>query len=537
MYQFDFENKALLPLSNNQRSAQQVSINTEAEKVYWVARVNGANRIFETEIPDTATTAPPDPVYYRLHSLGIPEPDESAKVEASQGKSQKDSVQKKPKYYFVSGFSEEQDAEERKRIDSLSRLARSSRFEVSRSSSLRSTFMPEKVVTLQLDNTNFAGMLDYFPLYNRWNQTLNTPVYIHNKFVLSDLMRNQTLSAGFRTSIGLGSGDFYFVYDNRKNKIDYRLQLYSFTQRLYERLEPYRLNVYNLEANFSYPFNKYLGIRMRNFIRQDELNLLGTRKERLEQLPFRRLASGNKLELFFDNTVKLPNNPNEGIIIKLNADLIKPLNLDKKAIVLSGWEARFYKTISRNVIWANRFSGAISMSDEKVIYFMGGMENWLIPKFDNDNQISQNESYHYRVQTGNMRGFVQNARNGSNYALINSELRVPVFQILASRPLRSEFWNGLMLVPFIDAGTAWTGSSVFSRDNNYSVRVFDANSSGLPKYTTVIVKNFRNPLIAAFGFGMRTRVFGYYLKGDIGWGIEDGKIKSPALQFSLGFDF
>jgi hypothetical protein len=32
-------------------------------------------------------------------------------------------------------------------------------------------------------------------------------------------------------------------------------------------------------------------------------------------------------------------------------------------------------------------------------------------------------------------------------------------------------------------------------------------------------------------------VMGYYLRGDLGWGYDTGKLNKPRFQMALGYDF
>jgi len=88
---------------------------------------------------------------------------------------------------------------------------------------------------------------------------------------------------------------------------------------------------------------------------------------------------------------------------------------------------------------------------------MGGVDNWLFPKFIVNTPIDMEQNYAYQTLGTNMRGFDQNIRNGNSFAVLNSELRFPVFRYFANRPIKSDIINNFQLVAFGDVGTAWTG--------------------------------------------------------------------------------
>ncbi|MDX1407882.1 MAG: BamA/TamA family outer membrane protein [Saprospiraceae bacterium] len=131
-----------------------------------------------------------------------------------------------------------------------------------------------------------------------------------------------------------------------------------------------------------------------------------------------------------------------------------------------------------------------------------------------------------------MRGFKYNARNGGSVALINTELRVPFLRYLSKRKLKSSFLRHLQVVGFLDVGTAWHGRDPFSDENPLNTLTLTN-----PPTVTVDVKYFRNPIIAGYGAGVRTLLFGYFLKLDYAWGWETRQLRNPVIHFSMGTDF
>ncbi len=134
-----------------------------------------------------------------------------------------------------------------------------------------------------------------------------------------------------------------------------------------------------------------------------------------------------------------------------------------------------------------------------------------------------------------MRGFYQNIRNGNSFSVINSELRLPVFSYLMNKPIKSDFIKNFMLVGFGDIGTAWNGSSPWDRENAINTREVSFGPTG--GSSKVILDSQKNPIVGSYGIGARTRLFGYYLRFDWAWPVEDGLILDNQFTFSLGLDF
>jgi hypothetical protein len=173
------------------------------------------------------------------------------------------------------------------------------------------------------------------------------------------------------------------------------------------------------------------------------------------------------------------------------------------------------------------------MGDNKLIYYMGSTDNTIVPvrNFNTSLPIDHTQNYTFQAVATNLRGFLQNVRNGNNFALINSEIRIPLFQYIINRPIRSDLINNFQIVPFMDVGTAWTGSSPYAEDNSLNTQIIVQGP-----LTITIIKQIE-PIVAGYGVGLRTRIFGYFIRTDYAWGYEDGQVNKPIFYLSLGLDF
>ena len=54
---------------------------------------------------------------------------------------------------------------------------------------------------------------------------------------------------------------------------------------------------------------------------------------------------------------------------------------------------------------------------------------------------------------------------------------------------------------------------------------------------TATIKDFSNPWLSSYGWGVRTVLLGYYVKMDVAYAIENYKIAEPRFLVSLGYDF
>jgi hypothetical protein len=180
-------------------------------------------------------------------------------------------------------------------------------------------------------------------------------------------------------------------------------------------------------------------------------------------------------------------------------------------------------------------AASASFGDQRLVYFLGGVDNWITAnsRFDPSLQVAPDQNYAFMAIATPMRGFMQNIRNGSNFALFNSELRVPLFRYLVNRPMKSDFLETFQVIALFDAGTAWTGWNPYSDKNSFNKTVISNPQSPI----IVVLENQKEPIVYGYGWGLRARIFGYFVRFDYTWGIDDGFRLPSRKYFSLSLDF
>ena len=150
--------------------------------------------------------------------------------------------------------------------------------------------------------------------------------------------------------------------------------------------------------------------------------------------------------------------------LKHRLQMVFSFDLTNKHLINFTLDARHYERILKHSVFAVRLAAGTSLGTERILYYLGGTENWLFPKFNQEIPFPQTNDFAYQTITANMRGFQYNIRNGGSFALINSEVRVPIFRYISSR-IRSNLIRNFQLIGFFDVGTAWEGSNPYDRDN------------------------------------------------------------------------
>lgn len=354
-----------------------------------------------------------------------------------------------------------------------------------------------------------------------------------------DLMHDYRIIGAANTNFQPLSGtsiapnaEFYVSVSNYKKRLDIDYVFSRRSQVLIQNFANYnRIITYEVMPKFSWPFNPVASIRGSVGYRMDKTVALSRESSSLEEQDLYKDYAVAKASFVFDNTRKIGLNLYAGLRYKVFAEYYRNLNLSPTGLYTAGIDARHYTIIHRNLIWANRFASGFSWGSERLIYIMGGVDN----SFSNSVEptpIADNNNYVFQTLVTNMRGSFQNIRNGDKFAVINSELRWPFLSYLYKRPIRSDIFKNLQIVGFADIGTAWNGPSPYSEENKINTTEIPFGSSGL-----IVLDSQKEPIIAGVGTGLRTRVFGYFVRFDWAWGIEDGLMKPRVFSFSLGTDF
>jgi len=365
----------------------------------------------------------------------------------------------------------------------------------------------------------------------------NTPIYLYPgtsallKVGGVDLLEDYRITGGIRLDLNLENNEYLLSFANLKRRVDKEIIFHRQSVEDVGDFSIIRHRIHEIYYILKYPFSEVLAIKGSALVRYDKAIYLSTDPYNLLQPNKINTWGGLKTELIYDNTRNLGLNLYSGLRYKFFMEYYQLLGGEKKKLAVVGLDFRHYLRIHRTFIWANRFAASTSFGNSKLIYYLGGVDNWLNPKFNQENSVASGNDYSYQALATNMRGFNQNIRNGNSFGVINSELRFPVFHYLFNRPIKSDFINNFQVVGFADAGAAWTGANPFSEANTHFLTTIDQK----PLNITVLVQ--KNPIVGGYGVGLRSRLFGYFIRTDWAWGVEDGQVQPNIFYFSLSLDF
>ena len=423
-------------------------------------------------------------------------------------------------------------------------------------------------VTTQMDNGFlFDGLNTYSGVPTDFGYP---PPGILLKANFKDLLEDYEFEGGIRIPISFNGAEYFAFFHDKKNRLDKRYAVYRrrlrFThafngsreddEREFRTIFPdapsgidlptsnqfkYDNSTFLMQYQVKWPLDIYTSLRGSATMRFDKVVLLSMNDYSLRVPTQRTQRLGVRGEYVFDNTIDISLNIKNGTRYKFFAEVVKGIEADFAQkfefkvndgfMTVLGMDARHYLRVMKWSVLAARVAGATSFGKEKILYMLGGTDNWLLPSFNDMIPLpAANGDFVYRSIATNARGFKQNVRNGNSYAIFNAEFRMPVLRYLFPRKQKNWIRNS-QIVAFFDAGTAWEGVNPFNetsplntwRDNNNNV--------------AIEVNYFRDPIVYGYGAGIRTLLFGYFVRLDYAWGVETRVVQDPRLYFSIGMDF
>jgi hypothetical protein len=361
---------------------------------------------------------------------------------------------------------------------------------------------------------------------------------------LNDALENHRVTGGFRIPFNRSGMAYFLQYENFMRRLDWGIlflrtestQVYnvSYTDQagtpvlVNQQIGKVSTNI--LMGSIAYPLSRVRSIRLHMGVRQDALNFKSTDTLSLSFSPRRRTYwAMSRLEYVFDNTTPLALNIRRGMRFKFFGEYLYQLSKPNGGFYNIGGDIRNYHRVYKNIIVANRIAFAHSGGNQQINYLLGGVDNAIFAK-QTGIPPAQDQTYAFQALATNLRGYDRNSLAGNTYLLFNSEIRMPVFTTFLKRPIQSGFLRNLQAVAFVDAGNAWNGllPTTDALTRNFS---FYNNNSGIGLQVSLPPQS----IAVGYGVGLRTMVFGYFMRLDAAWNIEARRY--PLLHLSIGTDF
>ncbi len=406
-----------------------------------------------------------------------------------------------------------------------------------------------KIVKKRIYQTAFytntlASQVDFSFLNSSYQAFSGGEVYFNPGFNMLtkigalDLFENYKITAGFRFSADFNSNEYLLSVENVKKQWD---KQFIFHRQAYSYYDEYlfyqqKVHTHNLYATLSYPFSEVASFSTTLNFRHDRAVLKSADYLSLIEPNIASVWTGAKAQYVFDNSRMMFENIYYGTRFKAFGEYYQSITEKNSSLFILGFDFRNYQKIHRSIIWASRIAASTNFGKSRLVYYLGAVDNWLnlsmeTPTFNTDIPIDTEKNYVFQTVATNMRGFTQNIRNGDNFLVLNNEIRWPIIQYLYDRPISSTFFRTLQVIGFFDVGSAWSGLNPWDGESGYSKQVIKEGP------ITVVIDKNRPPFVYGYGFGIRARLLGYFVRTDWAWGVDDGIILPRIFYLSLNLDF
>lgn len=406
----------------------------------------------------------------------------------------------------------------------------------------RNRFLIEELSSTVNNDLLFSGLNTFTGTAQSYEPP---PFGILLKTKITDLFENYSLEGGVRVPTIFNGIEAYLLYENRKKRFDHNIAVYFKTNTditgasLASNIKK-QTNIFLINHKLKYALDHYKSLNAISTIRNDHILYLSTNKPTLyDSLELYQQRLGTRLEYVFDNALDVSLNIKNGWQVKVYFETSKRFELNPKyksrfypgLLMIAGFDARLHIPVLNKSVFSNRCFLNTTFGKERILYHVGGTENWLVPRYENENAIQTNGEYVYNALATEVRSYGYGARKAGSVIGFSSELRIPFLQYLINQNWKNSILRNFQVLAFIDAAYVWDG--FFPNFNNTNNLVYHAENP----VVKIDLQYSRTPFIAGTGFGLRTSLFGYFLRFDYAWNIDNTGLKNPRTSFSLGLDF
>ncbi len=364
---------------------------------------------------------------------------------------------------------------------------------------------------------------------------------------MNDMLENYRFHGGIMSTLDLRQGDVFAEFEYLPYLMDFsaRFDRRAIRWDQFTDENVYKYTMHRFELGASLPFTDRLRVSVRPFAAITTSLDLGEQPFPVD--PPSATATNNYYggatsEIVYDNSVSTGMNLREGTRGKVSFLHYQGLNDQRLSFSRASIDLRHYQKVYREIVFAVRgFAGTFFGQSPKK-FMLGGMDNWAFGKTEREGTDGHGNvnplGFHGETQeilfveyATNLRGFNYATLFGNSVMLFNAELRIPLIRALTNGPISSNFIRNLQFTSFYDIGTSWSGEPPFTSETSVSYKVIEDGPFRAQ------IKNYINPWLYSYGFGVRSVVFGYYLKFDLAWPVENYKVEKPRGHLTLGFDF
>jgi len=363
----------------------------------------------------------------------------------------------------------------------------------------------------------------------------------------SDLLGNHQIAFGSNLNLDLRNSTYFLQYAYLENRADWLFTFFhnSINYQDYTG-QLYRFGTYGGAINMQYPIDKF---------RRVDVGLSAISLEQNYSVAYTNIQQNESTTFLYpqatftsDKTLEGYITPQAGYRYAISLSASPPITSNTLQFVSLLGDFRKYFNLGSGYTFAVRGSGAASFGRDSQTYFMGGMLGWINYKYSgNSLPLDKLGKTFTTTPALPLRGHPYNDIYGNKFALLNAEFRFPLFAAILPGPIPIIPLYNLTGVAFWDAGMAW-GQNIYAQGQQTSQPLNDKSldfkvSERKTKTITTQGGSFQVPyndgdILMGAGFGLRTILFGFPLRYDVGWPYyRDGFHGHPIHYITIGIDF
>ncbi|MCW9706660.1 peptidase MA family metallohydrolase [Fodinibius salsisoli] len=371
------------------------------------------------------------------------------------------------------------------------------------------------------------------------------------QIVFSDLLGNHQISFGSNLNFDLRNSSYFLQYAYLENRTNWLFNFFHNSSSYQDFSgQLYRFRSYGGAINLQYPIDKFRRVDV-------GLSAIGLAQD--YSVAFSDRTENETSSFLYpqitytsDRTLQGYITPVSGSRYSISLTASPPITsaTPQFASVLADYRKYFNLGANGRYSVALRGSGAASYGRDSQTYFMGGMLGWINQKWaGNSLPLDRLGDTFFTTPAIPLRGHPYNTMYGDKFSLVNAEFRFPLFAAILPGPIPILPLYNLTGVAFFDAGMAWGQDVLFQgSQSNQSIVLNDSELDF--RVSQPVERTFQTDggtasievkdgdILMGAGFGLRTILFGFPLRYDVGWPYyRDGFEGDPIHYISIGIDF
>ncbi|MDQ3073335.1 MAG: hypothetical protein M3Q97_08750, partial [Bacteroidota bacterium] len=213
------------------------------------------------------------------------------------------------------------------------------------------------------------------------------------KIGTSDLFKDYRITGGVRLQPTLRGAEYFIVYDNLRKRMDKQLLFFRRGELKDNLYNNYRQTSHELRGTLRWPFSETFAVKLGAFGRVDKKTWMAEDVKTLRQPGTAQYWTGLRNEWVYDNSMAYSLNLYSGWKAKFYTDVFGSLSERNTFFAVTGADLRKSIKLTRHLFWVNRLAAGTSFGSARVVYFLGGVDNWLYPLYDSRVLVDPSQNY------------------------------------------------------------------------------------------------------------------------------------------------